>query len=555
MTDALDPALVTVLTRLEEADQDLVQRLCYGYWEDVTFDPDDRVVVRGRRTTISLLEPELDPDLEQYFESPTWPELLQAGLRDQTEIQQILAAPPYGGSPAVHLDGCLDMMNVEHQAPDCRVTARQVHAPVSHDDHPHLGERCVLPGDSLTEIQAEVVQQVLEEHRAPCPCGCGQPVVNKPVGRQRVYATDACRKRVSDRKRTALAQEQAAQATPATADPAPAAVEGPTTLVLAPELIEELKLELVPAPEPVVVPPAPRPAHVPRPVFCVRCGENGHYVEECKEPLVPRKKAAVVLAPALPAAPAAPAAPVKAQRRGPATIAHTDGPRVITCGRCHQVGHSIFTCTVTYEPLTRNVLAPVPSPVDDNVLTAHSTALLDLCKDGLPMNLGYDFKEDVLAMYGLDHDLLEAALRNPERVEIRPETHTQDKRYCILGFYRGDLEIILGMRSPSTPRVIAAYAGSRLAHDTHRPGVSGGSGGSKATAPKGLPKSSRQVATRLRARGALVTLDMVEDTTEVHYKDQMLGRIACNGDRATCEADYQRTIRRMEAIDRRESVG
>jgi hypothetical protein len=60
--------------------------------------------------------------------------------------------------------------------------------------------------------------------------------------------------------------------------------------------------------------------------------------------------------------------------------------------------------------------------------------------------------DDVLATTGFVTEDVDAALRNPSRVEIRPESWEKTKRYPVLAFYRGDVQVILGMRTPTKPR-------------------------------------------------------------------------------------------------------
>ncbi len=153
--------------------------------------------------------------------------------------------------------------------------------------------------------------------------------------------------------------------------------------------------------------------------------------------------------------------------------------------------------------------SPLPDPEvirnfdwDKVNLDATAIKLRDLRKNGVPAAIRYTYKDEVLAVFGLDIALMEGALRNPDRVEIRPESFNRDKRYPVLGFYRGDITVILGLRQPVTPKVIAAYATSLLQHDTHRVGHTG-SGGSKRSV-SGLPFDLRQVAIDLRAPGAQV---------------------------------------------------
>ncbi len=209
------------------------------------------------------------------------------------------------------------------------------------------------------------------------------------------------------------------------------------------------------------------------------------------------------------------------------------------------------------QPVDDTRTSPLPDPevvrnFDWDRVNLDDTAakLRDLMKDGVPPAIRYTYKDDVLAVFGLTIDLMEGALRHPERVEIRPESFNKDKRYPVLAFHRGDVQVILGLRQPVTPKVIAAYAISRLQHDTHRVGHTGGGGSKNGT--KGLPSNPRQVVTQLRARGAKVELNPLTEGSpvEVFYKGQSMGKISTGTvPRSTAEGDYQRTLRRMAALD------
>ncbi len=108
--------------------------------------------------------------------------------------------------------------------------------------------------------------------------------------------------------------------------------------------------------------------------------------------------------------------------------------------------------------------SPMPDPevvrnFDWDQVNLDDTAikLRDLMKDGVPAAIRYTYKDEVLAVFGLDISLMEGALRNPERVEISArELQPRDKRYPVLGFYRGDITMILGLRQPTCTKVIAA---------------------------------------------------------------------------------------------------
>ena len=191
--------------------------------------------------------------------------------------------------------------------------------------------------------------------------------------------------------------------------------------------------------------------------------------------------------------------------------------------------------------------------VSDADLDSTAYQLLIKCMNGLPDEYGYDFKEDVLATAGFKQEDVDAALRAPHRVEIRPESWDREKRYPILGFHRGDVSVILGMLTPAKPRVIAAYWTSLLESDTHRVNHIGG-GGSKKSA--GLPTNPGQVMVRLRAAGCEIPEPVDEKPVDVTYKGQSLGKImtARTTTKITAQSDYQRTLRKMQAIDRRETA-
>jgi hypothetical protein len=193
-------------------------------------------------------------------------------------------------------------------------------------------------------------------------------------------------------------------------------------------------------------------------------------------------------------------------------------------------------------------------PVDDADLQATATQLLVKCMNGLPDEYGYDYKDDVLATAGFVAEDVEAALRKPHRVEIRPESWGKEKRYPVLGFTRGDVQVILGMRTPSKPRVIAAYWNPLLQADNYRVNRHGGGGSKKST---GLPTNPGTSMSRLKTMGCELEGDPLKDkAVKVVYKGQDLGKITCGSavSKLTVQGDYQRTLRKMQAIDRREEA-
>lgn len=169
---------------------------------------------------------------------------------------------------------------------------------------------------------------------------------------------------------------------------------------------------------------------------------------------------------------------------------------------------------------------------------------------GLPAGVGFSYLPDVLALWGLDTELTEAVLRNPESVEVRPESFHTNKRYPVLGFKRGDVQVILGMRDPVHPCIIAVYVASRLEADEHRVNHHGGGAGGKSET--GLPKTAGQLRSRLEAAGCDLRIDLDKQTAEVTYKGRSLGKVNVDRHlpRAAVETEWQRTQRRIAGVDR-----
>jgi hypothetical protein len=202
--------------------------------------------------------------------------------------------------------------------------------------------------------------------------------------------------------------------------------------------------------------------------------------------------------------------------------------------------------------LSDKLAEPEPGEFDwtalgDRLEEASQVARQHLRK-GIPPAMRYTYYPDLFSIEGMDLDIVDSCLREPERVEVAPETF--EKHYTILRFYKGDCLVALGMRTPNQPQVIAAYHGSLLANDTHRVNHTGG-GGKREQA--GLPKNARETANRLQAKGASIELVEGSTTATVTYKDNDLGKISVGPATAkeVAQSDYQRSIRRIEAIDRR----
>lgn len=206
------------------------------------------------------------------------------------------------------------------------------------------------------------------------------------------------------------------------------------------------------------------------------------------------------------------------------------------------------------EPLpSTEVWSSTPEDVDWSAvpdLEATAGKLRERLRNGLPAAIPFTYHPDVLAMQGMDFDLVEAALRHPERVELRPETAT--KKYPVLAFWRGDVVTILGMRVPTHPKIIAAYAVSRLDPDTWSRPVTGGGGARK---QPGLPKTTPALLKALARLGTELkgNSDPGARTAEVVYKGQVLGKVTIDrAPRDQVESDWQRIQRKVAAINARE---
>lgn len=183
-------------------------------------------------------------------------------------------------------------------------------------------------------------------------------------------------------------------------------------------------------------------------------------------------------------------------------------------------------------------------------LGKRTATLRDLLAKGLPTSVPITATPDVLALYGVDMDEVEAAIRQPHRVEVRPES--MDKKYATLAFFRGDLQVILGFRFPRQPGVMAVYLGSMLTHDEHRVDHQGGGGAKRQSR---LPTTSKQLINRLKATGATVTTDpqSASGAMTVTFRGQNIGHISGGTmQRAQVQSDFNRMQRRMQAIARQE---
>lgn len=186
-------------------------------------------------------------------------------------------------------------------------------------------------------------------------------------------------------------------------------------------------------------------------------------------------------------------------------------------------------------------------------LEGTASRLRDRLRSGLPEDMPIKYFGDVLALWQGQTEDMEAALHHPHRVEIRPET--TEKQYPILAFYRGDIIVILGMRTPHEPMVIAVYLRSKLpGGDIPMAKTTSGGGGARKT--KGLPTSIPAMIRAIRDLGCQVPdLDPTSKVAEVTYKGQVLGKVTVEfGDKKKIQSDYQRVARQVDGINRRMQV-
>lgn len=184
-------------------------------------------------------------------------------------------------------------------------------------------------------------------------------------------------------------------------------------------------------------------------------------------------------------------------------------------------------------------------------LGKRTATLRDLLASGLPTSVPITATPDVLALYGVDMEEVEAAVRLPQRVEVRPES--MDKRYATLAFFRGDMQVILGFRFPRQPGVMAVYLGSMLTHDSHHVDHQGGGAGGRQA--NKLPTTPRQLINRLKATGATVAHDPASTSGAmlVTFRGHDIGKISGERmDRKQVQSDFNRMQRRMQAIARQE---
>jgi hypothetical protein len=181
-----------------------------------------------------------------------------------------------------------------------------------------------------------------------------------------------------------------------------------------------------------------------------------------------------------------------------------------------------------------------------------ATQLADHYRPGLPYPLSYSYHDDVLALQGVDIESADAAVRAPQRVEIRPETSS--KGYPVLMFVRGDVQVVMGFRNPLRPVVIAAYWTALLVHDVDRPGYSSGmAGGGRREKGHTSPGTVPKLVQSLKARGCELEWDLLTTKpVEVTYLGEKLGKIPVDKQaRRDVQFTWSRILNKILAIDRR----
>jgi hypothetical protein len=169
-----------------------------------------------------------------------------------------------------------------------------------------------------------------------------------------------------------------------------------------------------------------------------------------------------------------------------------------------------------------------------------ATGLCDFLAGGLPEGAAYLYFPDVADMYGMDFDLVDSVIRNPQEVSVRPETVT--KGYPVLKFARGDIQAIMGFKDPQLPMCIAVYFTHRLDHEDRHTR----SGGEQMRPPS----TGSALLRHLKGMGAEIKKNDARETARVTYKNQSLGQVSTRDhDRDAVRRDFERMARKIRGVD------
>jgi hypothetical protein len=241
-----------------------------------------------------------------------------------------------------------------------------------------------------------------------------------------------------------------------------------------------------------------------------------------------------------------PAAPAVSPAAAPAEKPHTTNGQTVPGVR----GQLLLGRDAAPGPIAqqRGDVVPMEWAGSEEGLT--TWALYQRAKDGIPPEVPVVFKDDVSALYGVDLDMLESIVRQPERCEIDPSSGT--RKYAMLKYWRGDVLAVVGFREPIVPMIVAAYVNNISLAQYLRKDGSGGGGSRKA---QGVPTRPDLLVKRLRALGADIDWTELDtaDTVEVFYNKESMGKITVGPkySKTTVEKDWQRTQRRIEAARRK----
>lgn len=229
----------------------------------------------------------------------------------------------------------------------------------------------------------------------------------------------------------------------------------------------------------------------------------------------------------------------------PAAFAKLPPPRLL------QPVHTIVpgVNVISERPAPRDVVVkyekPASKPFGENTveLALQLTEYLDKFLHGLPEDVTFIYRDEVLGLDGMDPQVVEDTLRNPHWVEIA-EADSYRKGYPIIRFHKADLTTVLGLRNPQEPAVIAHYRGEDPR--AKQPAIE-----DPRNLEKGSPWNPADSIRRLRRLGADVEWDERDNVSAVPvtFQGQDLGKITVGTvSRDQVEIDYQRTLRKIAAI-------